>query len=195
MHAKAGENGLDQGSFAHHHGVPVAGEHAEEYQGHQHGGGNQRHVHEDFDYGEGLLPDGADDVQGVVGGQDPALAHNLQPDAHGGEQDGRQAQQQLDNVVGSRGIDGVEQPHGAVYQIAENEDGQHLHHVDPLEILPEDTSLQHDEQGIEDPGKGANGDVRIVKGKDRGDAGERSDAQVGFDGQAHAQCHHHQSQG
>ena len=65
----------------------------------------------------------AEDGGELVTGQDPALAQDLQLDADGRKEHGRQAEQDLHRITGGRGADGVEEPDGGVAHVAEDEGG------------------------------------------------------------------------
>ena len=194
FHAEAGEDGLNEGAFADDNGGAVAVKAGEEDKSQDGRDGYQSDVHNYFYSAELEVVSFRNDVNGVVCGENPALAYDLKPDSHGGEHNGGKAQQNLDRIICCGGVQCIKQPYGAVNHISEKENGYHLQHVFPFEVLTQQYCLNKDEQQVECPGESADGNVRILKAQYGGDARQRCNAQVGFDGYANAKGHYDHAQ-
>ena len=157
------------------------------------GKGHQDDVLADFRVAELDARHLRENIDDLVAGEDPGLADDLEADAHGGQENGHQDEDDLHEIGGDSDI--LQEPDAGVAEIAEHEGGQQLQEVMDIQHLAAHDHLQDDENDVHHPGEGAEGNGGPFEVEDRGRAGDRSGPQVGFQGKGDAQGHQDESQG
>ena len=133
-----------------------------------------------------------EDIDDLVAGEDPSLADDLETDAHGGQDDGGEDEDDLHQVGGD--LDILQEPDAGVAEVAEHEGGKQLQQVMDIQHLAAHDHLQNDENDVHHPGESAEGNGGPFEVEDRGRTGDRSGPQVGFQGKRNPQGHQDETQ-
>ena len=124
LHAKPGENREDERPFPDDHVLPVPEGGAEAYPGEGGGKGHQEDVLADLGVAELNARHFREDGHNLVTGQDPCLADDFEADAHRGQEDRQEDEDDLHQV--GRNLHILQEPDAGVAQVAEDKGGEQL---------------------------------------------------------------------